>query len=164
MSRPENATAIVTASDSGIGRATAVALARDGYDVGITFHSDEQGAQEAAEEVRALGRRAVVRRLDLAHDLPQAAARHPVTVAGVGSAGPVATFLRVAAEAVERVVGGAPSVRRRLERASLDLTVHEFRVQQVVWGLLGFAVAAAWSLLRSFAHGGSGVAVTWPAA
>lgn len=74
MSRPENATAIVTASDSGIGRATAVALARDGYDVGITFHSDEQGAQEAAEEVRALGRRAVVRRLDLAHDLQQAAA------------------------------------------------------------------------------------------
>jgi NAD(P)-dependent dehydrogenase (short-subunit alcohol dehydrogenase family) len=57
--------AIVTASDSGIGRATAVALARDGYDIGITWHEDEAGANETAEEVRALGRRAEVRRLDL---------------------------------------------------------------------------------------------------
>ena len=69
MSRPQDATAIVTASDSGIGKATAVRLARDGLDVGITYHSDEDGAQGTAEEVRALGRRAVVRHLDLA-DLP----------------------------------------------------------------------------------------------
>ena len=64
-------TAIVTASDSGIGRAVAVALARDGYDVGITWHADEAGAQETAEEVRAQGRRAEVRRLDL-EQLPDA--------------------------------------------------------------------------------------------
>ena len=42
--------AIVTASDSGIGKATAVALAADGYDVGITWHSDEDGANETAAE------------------------------------------------------------------------------------------------------------------
>jgi hypothetical protein len=58
-------TAIVTASDSGIGRATAVALARAGMDVGITWHSDEAGANGTAEEVRALGRTAVVRQLDV---------------------------------------------------------------------------------------------------
>lgn len=56
--------AIVTGSDSGIGRATAVALARAGLDVGITWHSDEQGADETAAEVRSLGRVAVVARLD----------------------------------------------------------------------------------------------------
>ena len=65
-------TAIVTASDSGIGKATAVALARDGLDVGVTWHQDEAGAQDTAEQVRALGRRAEVRRLDL-QQLPQAA-------------------------------------------------------------------------------------------
>jgi NAD(P)-dependent dehydrogenase (short-subunit alcohol dehydrogenase family) len=64
--------AIVTGSDSGIGEATAVQLARAGYDVGITWHEDEQGAREAAAKVEAEGRRAEVRRLDLA-DLPGAA-------------------------------------------------------------------------------------------
>jgi NAD(P)-dependent dehydrogenase (short-subunit alcohol dehydrogenase family) len=64
--------AIVTASDSGIGKATAVALARAGFDVGITWHTDEDGANETAQEVRSLGRRAEVRRLDLSQDLPDA--------------------------------------------------------------------------------------------
>ena len=64
--------AIVTASDSGIGKATAITLARAGFDVGITWHDDEAGAQGTAEEVRALGRRAEVRRLDL-EQLPEAA-------------------------------------------------------------------------------------------
>jgi len=56
--------ALVTASDSGIGKATAVALARAGMDVGITWHSDQEGAQATAEEVRSLGRRAEIARLD----------------------------------------------------------------------------------------------------
>jgi NAD(P)-dependent dehydrogenase (short-subunit alcohol dehydrogenase family) len=56
--------AIVTASDSGIGRATAVALAAAGMDVGITWHTDEQGAIATAEEVRSHGVRAAVARLD----------------------------------------------------------------------------------------------------
>ena len=64
--------AIVTGSDSGIGRATAVALARSGCDVGITWHRDRNGAEKTAEEVRGLGRRAEVRQLDLTR-LPDAA-------------------------------------------------------------------------------------------
>ena len=56
--------AVVTASDSGIGRATALALADSGLDVGITWHSDEDGAQETADGVRARGRNAVVTRFD----------------------------------------------------------------------------------------------------
>jgi NAD(P)-dependent dehydrogenase (short-subunit alcohol dehydrogenase family) len=57
--------AIVTGSDSGIGKATAVALARAGHDVGITWHEDEQGARQTAQEVQETGARAEVRRLDL---------------------------------------------------------------------------------------------------
>ncbi|QTX05627.1 SDR family oxidoreductase [Agromyces archimandritae] len=56
--------AIVTASDSGIGRATALALADAGLDVGVTWYSDEAGAERTAELVRSRGRRAAVTRFD----------------------------------------------------------------------------------------------------
>ncbi|MBT2512514.1 SDR family oxidoreductase [Arthrobacter sp. ISL-30] len=62
-------TAIVTGSDSGIGRATAVELAKSGLDIGITWHSDKEGAEATAEEVRSVGRNAVVRQLDTT-DIP----------------------------------------------------------------------------------------------
>ena len=65
-------TAIVTGSDSGIGKATAVALAQRGCDVGVTWRTDEHGAEATAEEVRASGQRALVRHLDLTV-LPDAA-------------------------------------------------------------------------------------------
>lgn len=57
-------TAVVTGSDSGIGRATAVALAEAGMDVGITWHEDEAGAERTAQEVRSHGRAAQIARLD----------------------------------------------------------------------------------------------------
>jgi NAD(P)-dependent dehydrogenase (short-subunit alcohol dehydrogenase family) len=56
--------AIVTAGDSGIGKATAVALAKAGMDVAVTWHSDDQGAEETAEEIRSHGRESIVARLD----------------------------------------------------------------------------------------------------
>ncbi|MGO1506754.1 MAG: SDR family oxidoreductase [Microbacteriaceae bacterium] len=61
--------AIVTGSDSGIGRATAVALAAAGHDVAVTWHTDREGAEETAAEVRSHGSRAVVTHLDVT-DIP----------------------------------------------------------------------------------------------
>lgn len=57
--------AAITGGNAGIGRATAVALARAGWDVGFTWHEDEAQAREVAAEVTGLGRRAVSRPLDL---------------------------------------------------------------------------------------------------
>jgi NAD(P)-dependent dehydrogenase (short-subunit alcohol dehydrogenase family) len=58
--------ALVLGSDSGIGRAAAVALAGLGADVGITWHSDREGAVQTADEVRAQGRRAEIAQVDTA--------------------------------------------------------------------------------------------------
>ncbi|MGI5215383.1 SDR family oxidoreductase [Plantactinospora sp. CA-290183] len=67
---PRNA--IVTGADSGIGKACAVALAEAGFDIGITWYEDSDGARRTAEEVRSAGRRCAVAELDLTR-LPGAA-------------------------------------------------------------------------------------------
>jgi NAD(P)-dependent dehydrogenase (short-subunit alcohol dehydrogenase family) len=58
--------ALVTGAQQGIGRAIAVALAREGADVGLNYLDDPGAAEAVAEDVRALGRRAVVVRGDVA--------------------------------------------------------------------------------------------------
>lgn len=64
--------AVVTAADSGIGKQCALMLAEQGFDIGITWHSDEEGAKETARQVEASGRRAEIIQLDLSH-LPEGA-------------------------------------------------------------------------------------------
>lgn len=56
--------AIITGSESGIGRATAAAFAQEGADVAVTYFKDREGAEKTAAEVKAAGRRAHVQQLD----------------------------------------------------------------------------------------------------
>jgi len=58
-------TVLVTGASSGIGRAIALASARAGADVAITYRTNERGARDVEREIRSLGRRAAVIRLDL---------------------------------------------------------------------------------------------------
>jgi NAD(P)-dependent dehydrogenase (short-subunit alcohol dehydrogenase family) len=53
-------TAVITGADSGIGRAVAIAYAREGADVLISYLSEEEDAQDTARLVREAGRTAVL--------------------------------------------------------------------------------------------------------
>lgn len=58
--------ALITGADSGIGRAVAIAFAREGADVLISYLNEEPDAEETARSVREAGRRAVLVPGDLA--------------------------------------------------------------------------------------------------
>jgi tight adherence protein C len=57
--------------------------------------------------------------------------------------------LRRAAAALEQVLGGAASIRRKLERCGTDLTLEQFRISQVTWGVAGFCACAALGIVSS---------------
>ncbi|MFZ5596198.1 MAG: 3-oxoacyl-[acyl-carrier-protein] reductase [Bacillota bacterium] len=75
--------AIVTGSSRGIGRAIAIALAREGADVMVNFAGREAEALAVAGEIKALGRRAEVFRADVS-DPAQAASLVEETVKSFG--------------------------------------------------------------------------------
>lgn len=111
--------------------------------------------------VALAGRRPTLeqRVLPYVRDLPPVARRLPPagdrpTSAAAAVFGP---WVQSVAGLVDRVLGGTASVRRRLERAGLPISVHEFRVEQVVWGLVAFAGTAAVSLLVALRSPGRAV-------
>lgn len=52
------------------------------------------------------------------------------------------TALTTLARWVDQTLGGATSIRSRLDRAGQSMSVHEFRIEQAVWGVTAFLVCA----------------------
>jgi len=75
--------ALVTGSDSGIGRAIATTFAREGADVVVHYHSDRRGAEQTAHAVAGHGVRAEVLQADLS-DPAQAQTLYEQAVAKLG--------------------------------------------------------------------------------
>ncbi|TDR30642.1 SDR family oxidoreductase [Aquamicrobium defluvii] len=60
--------ALITGADSGIGRAVAIAFAREGADVVISYLEEDEDARETARWVEQAGRKAVIVRGDIGEE------------------------------------------------------------------------------------------------
>jgi NAD(P)-dependent dehydrogenase (short-subunit alcohol dehydrogenase family) len=81
--RLKDCSALVTGADSGIGRAVALAFAREGADVAISYLSEDKDAQETERLVTEAGRKAVLLPGDIGERfVPQAVARKAVDAFG----------------------------------------------------------------------------------
>jgi 3-oxoacyl-[acyl-carrier protein] reductase len=107
---------VVTGAGSGIGRAIALAAARAGADVALSYRANERGAREAAAEIERLGRRAPVFRLDLASEPSVAEFAGAVQ----GALGRVDAWVN---NAGADVLTGAAASMSRLEKLDLLLAV-----------------------------------------
>ncbi len=68
MEKLKGKTALITGSDSGIGRAIALEFAKQGAHVVITYHSDKEGAEEAERAAEEAGENALVINLDVSNE------------------------------------------------------------------------------------------------
>ncbi len=101
--------ALVTGAGRRIGKALALEAARAGYDVAVHHRASADEAEGTAEAVRALGRRAVLVRADLAKE-----DETRVLIAAVADIGPVTLLINSASAFEDDRVGG-------LSRDSWDL-------------------------------------------
>ena len=75
--------ALVTGASKGVGKGIALELARQGADVAVNYNTDAAGAEAAAAEIRALGRRAFTVQADVSSK-PQVDAMFDRVLAGFG--------------------------------------------------------------------------------
>lgn len=58
--RLRNKTAIITGGDSGIGKAVAIAFAKEGADVVISYHEDDEDARSTAARIESIGQKCLL--------------------------------------------------------------------------------------------------------
>lgn len=137
---------VVTGAGSGIGRAIAVAAARAGADVALTYRANEGGARDAAAEIERLGRRALVLPLDLARE-ESIAALAPAVRAALGR---VDAWVN---NAGADVLTGAAASMSRLDKLDLLLAVDLRGTMLASW--------EAVELMRAQEEGGVIINMSW---
>ncbi len=105
--------ALVTGAGRRVGRAIAVGLAGDGYDVAVHYHGSETGAGETLDAVKRLGRAGTL----LAADLRDAAAARALADRTVKALGGLHALVNSAAVMVRQPIedvaqGSIPHLRR----------------------------------------------------
>ena len=68
MGKLEGKVALITGSDSGIGQASAIAFAKEGANVVVTYHTDEEGAKETLQQIEQEGRKGIVLQVDISEE------------------------------------------------------------------------------------------------
>lgn len=63
----KNKIALVTGSSRGLGRSMAISLAKKGIDVIITYHNNQQEAENVTNEIKSTGQKAYAFQLDASH-------------------------------------------------------------------------------------------------
>lgn len=130
---------VITGGSRGIGAATALLAAREGYRVCINYQADDESARDVLAQVRALGAQAISVRADVSHE-----------------AGVISLFERVDAELgpVTALVNNAATVghKSRVDEMSEDRLLHTLKTN-----VLGPILCARHAVLRmSPRHGGQG--------
>jgi 3-oxoacyl-[acyl-carrier protein] reductase len=116
--------ALVTGASRGIGRAIALALAKDGFDLGLNYRSRHDEAAAVADEVRALGRTAWLLPFDVA-DREASAAALETAVKEIGAFYAVVHNAGVTADAAFPAMTG--EAWDRVLRTNLDGFYHVVR-------------------------------------
>jgi 3-oxoacyl-[acyl-carrier protein] reductase len=126
VSRPENATALITGASKGIGSAIAKALAGDGWNVAVNYRSDEEGAKATVKAIEDAGGKAAAIHADVANGAPdelfkEAEKKLGPVLALVNNAGVTADGLAIQLddEAWDRVIGTNLTAAFRLTRRAM---------------------------------------------
>ncbi len=68
MGKLEGKVALITGSDSGIGRATAIEFAKEGANVIVTYHTDENGGKETLQKIEDAGGKGLLLQVDISEE------------------------------------------------------------------------------------------------
>jgi glucose 1-dehydrogenase len=145
MGRLSGKTALITGSSRGIGRGCALEMAKEGADVAINYFSQQDEAEAVAEQVRAMGRRAITLKGDVSSQ-----ARVEEMIAETAS-----TFGRL-----DVFVSNAVYSDRQL-MVEADLTGFKKTIDVGMWGAFFGVRGAALQMIRQ-GHGGSIVVISSP--